>query len=94
MRFGLRVLNVLALVFFAHVTTAEAGEPSAAVAESVSCYQNGQLLLKTQERIREFRAMGFMSQITEINLGQINETIIRIYATERSGVVCVVTSRK
>jgi hypothetical protein len=62
--------------------------------DSVSCYQNGQEIFKTQERRRSFEVTGAMSLLAELSLGQVQETNVRLYAGERADIVCVVAKRK
>jgi hypothetical protein len=83
-----------ALLLFASVSSAEAKDYSDANSESVACYQNGQLILKTQERIREFQPTSAMTLLADVSVGQVLDTNSRLYASDRAGVVCVVTNRK
>jgi hypothetical protein len=82
------------LILLGIVSSAEARQPLDAGADSVSCYQNGQEIFKTQERIRSFDVTGAMSLLAEFSLGQVQDTNIRLYAGERADIVCVVAKRK
>lgn len=80
-----------ALLLFASVSTAEAY--SDANSESVACYQNGQLILKMQERIREFQPTSAMTLLADVSVGLVQDTSSRLYASDQAGVVCVVTKK-
>ncbi len=62
--------------------------------DNVACYQNGQLVLKTQDRIREFVPTSAMKLVAELSLGQVRETRIKLYSSDQEKVVCVITSQK
>lgn len=64
------------------------------LSDNVTCYQNGVVILKTQNRIREFTPSDKMKLLVDINLGQVSETHIRVYASELGHVSCVLTSQK
>lgn len=65
----------------------------AAVNDEVKCYQNGQLILSIQERIRDFSVSNSMEKVADINAGQVDEKRTTLYTTEHAGVVCVVKDR-
>ncbi len=64
------------------------------LSDNVTCYQNGMVILKTQNRIREFTPSDKMKLLADINLGQVSETHMRVYASEFGHVTCVLTSQK
>ena len=62
--------------------------------DNVTCFQNGAVILKTQNKIREFTPSESMKLLADINLGQVTETHMRVYASELGHVTCVLTSQK
>lgn len=88
------VKTTLTLLLFTHAYSATAQYSTEVSPESVSCYQNGQLILKTQDRIREFRPTNSMSLILDISLGHVRENRIKLYASERAEVICVIANHK
>lgn len=64
------------------------------LSDSVTCYQNGTQILKTQNRIREFAPTEAMKLLLDVNLGQVSETHVRVYASTIGEVSCVVMSQK
>lgn len=81
-------------MFLVPGSTTHAREFTQESPESVSCYQKGQLILKTQKRIREFSPTSLMALIVDIDLGQVRETYIRMYVSEQADVVCVTRRQK
>ena len=61
---------------------------------NVTCYQNGTAILKTQNRIREFTPSEAMKLLVDINLGQVTETHVRVYASTVGDVTCVLTRQR
>jgi hypothetical protein len=62
--------------------------------DNVTCYQNGQLVLKTQDRIREFVPTSAMKLVAELSLGQVRETHVKLYSSDREKLLCVITTQK
>lgn len=62
--------------------------------EKLSCFQHGQLILDTSDRIREFQEMNNLTQIGEINKGQVSEELIKIYSVDSGNFVCILRSQK
>lgn len=62
--------------------------------DNVTCYQNGTAILKTQNRIREFTPSEAMKLLVDINLGQVSESHVRVYASSSGDVTCVLTVQK
>ena len=85
----------LLLLLLLAVTSAAAAKDSVdGMVESINCYQNGQLILKTQDRIREFLPTNSMVLIADVSLGQVRETRVKLYTSEHADIVCVVTDQK
>lgn len=64
------------------------------LSDNVTCFQNGTAILKTQNRIREFSPSEVMKLVVDINLGQVSESHLRVYASTVGEVACVVTTQK
>lgn len=64
------------------------------LSDNVTCYQNGTQILKTQNRIREFAPTEAMKLLLDVNLGQVSETHLRVYASATGDVTCVVMTQK
>lgn len=62
--------------------------------ERVTCYQNGQLIFETQDRLRSFETTSAMTLLADVSVGQIEDMTSRLYASERAGVICVVTNKR
>ncbi len=78
----------------AMVSAANATELLPGLTDNVTCYQNGMAILKTQNRIREFTPSDAMKLLVDINMGQVSETHVRVYASAIGGVTCVLTDQK
>ena len=76
------------------IGTASASELLPGLSDNVTCYQNGVVILKTQNRIREFKPSETMKLLADINFGQVSEMHMRVYASELGHVSCVLTSQK
>ena len=76
------------------VNAAEASDLLPGLSDNVTCFQNGVVILKTQNRIREFTPSENMKLLTDINLGQVSEMHMRVFASTLGNVACVVTSQK
>ena len=75
-------------------TGANASDLLPGLSDNVTCYQNGTAILKTQNRIREFTPSDAMKLLVDINLGQVSETHMRVYASTVGDVTCVITNQK
>lgn len=64
------------------------------LSDNVACFQNGVQILKTQNRIREFVPSDTLKLLLDVNLGQVSETHIRVYASAIGDVSCVVMTQK
>lgn len=62
--------------------------------ESLQCYQNGQLIFETSERMRAFQPSGAMTPLADVSVGQVQERHHKLYASDKAGVVCIVTDEK
>lgn len=91
MRLSLTITILIGLVTM-HSATASNLLPG--LSDNVTCFQNGVMILKTQNRIREFTPSDKMKLLAEINLGQVSETFMRVYASEIGQVTCVISSQK
>lgn len=87
------LLNTL-LIGLVGSTSVGAGQLLPGLSDNATCYQNGVVILKTQNRIREFTPSEGMKLLVEINLGQVSETYLRVYASAVGDVTCVVMSQK
>lgn len=76
------------------LNAAHASELLPGLSDNVTCYQNGTQILKTQNRIREFTPSEAMKLLVDVNLGQVSETHIRVYASAVGDVTCVVMAQK
>lgn len=74
--------------------SADASDLLPGLSDNVTCYQNGVVILKTQNRIREFTPSDIMKLLADINLGQVSETHMRVYASEIGQVTCVLSSQR
>lgn len=84
------------LIWLGLITVQSAGASNLlpGLSDNVTCYQNGVVILKTQNRIREFTPSDKMKLLADINLGQVSETHMRLYASEVGQVTCVLSSQK
>lgn len=88
-------VNLIALLPALFVINAvHASELLPGLSDNVTCYQNGTQILKTQNRIREFTPSEAMKLLVDVNLGQVSETHIRVYASAVGDVTCVVMAQK
>ena len=71
-----------------------AGDLLPGITDNVTCYQHGTQIVRTQNRVREFIPSEPMKLVADINLGQVSETHIRIYASSVGEVTCVLTVQK
>jgi hypothetical protein len=62
--------------------------------DNVSCYQDGQLIFRTKDRLRAFTPANAMQPLADISVGQIQERVVTLYGAGPDGLVCVVTMRK
>lgn len=85
-----RILTIAMLFSFASATSAEAKDYSSVDSESVNCYQNGQLIFETTDRLRAFQPASAMTLLADISTGQVQESTRKLYASDRAGLVCVV----
>lgn len=86
-------LIALLLGFFVFAT-GHASELLPGLSDNVTCYQNGTQILKTQNRIREFVPTEALKLLLDVNLGQVSETHVRVYASTVGDVSCVVMTQK
>lgn len=86
--------SIALLLGFIVGNIAHAGELLPGLSDNVTCYQNGTQILKTQNRIREFTPTEAMKLLVDVNLGQVSETHIRVYASAIGDVTCVVMAQK
>ena len=87
--------NLIALLLGLFMfNTGHASELLPGLSDNVACYQNGTQILKTQNRIREFAPTEAMKLLLDVNLGQVSETHIRVYASALGDVSCVVMTQK
>lgn len=84
----------IVLMFFISASYAQDQDYPFANSENVHCYQNGQLILKAQDRIRKFQPTSALTLLADVSVGQVHDTTSRLYASEQAGVVCVVTNKK
>lgn len=82
------------LLSLASAPSAGAQDYSGVGSESVNCYQNGQLIFETTDRLRAFQPASAMTLLADVNTGQVQETTHKIYASDRAGLVCVVKNLK
>jgi hypothetical protein len=88
-------LNIIAvLTLLAGGTVTEAMGYTNGEGESLSCYQDGRLILESQERLRTFRPTSAMTLVAEVSTGQVQETSQKIYGSEHGGLVCVVSDKQ
>jgi hypothetical protein len=92
MQFSKRIL-VIAAVWLVSPLLPAAEPLLGGAVESISCFQNGQLIFRTQERLREFLPGQDLSLLADINLGQVQETRVRIYGADRAELVCIISGR-
>ena len=78
----------------AMTSTAQGSDLLPGLTENIACYQHGTIILKTQNKIREFTPSDAMKLLVDINLGQVNETRIRVYASSVGDVTCVLMNQK
>ena len=76
------------------ISVARASDLLPGLSDNVTCYQNGTTILKTQNRIREFAPSESMKLLVDINVGQVSESHLRVYASAIGEVTCVVVSQK
>jgi hypothetical protein len=90
----MKILCNIALLAWLLMQTASASELLPGLSDNVTCYQHGTPILKTQNRVREFVPSESMKLLVDVNLGQVSETHMRIYASTIGEVTCVLTSQK
>lgn len=88
-----RLLAVIVLSLLM-LQAAAASDLLPGLTDNVTCYQNGVVILKTQNKIREFTPSDKMKLLADINLGQVSETHMRVYGSEIGQVTCVLSSQK
>lgn len=59
----------------------------------INCYQNGNIILSKQQRVREFKTTEHMKLLVDISLGQVNENMIKIYASSIANITCIVKDK-
>jgi len=82
------------LMSYFMLSVGHASELLPGLSDNVACYQNGAQILKTQNRIREFSPTESMKLLFDVNLGQVSETHVRVYASAVGDVSCVVMTQK
>lgn len=82
-----------ALAFLTSASVTEAKDYPDGSRERVTCYQNGQLIFETRDRLRSFETTSAMTVLADVSVGQIEDMTSRLYASERAGVLCVVTNK-
>ena len=76
------------------ISAARASDFLPGLSDNVTCFQNGTAILKTQNRVREFSPSDSMKLLVDINVGQVSESHLRVYASAVGDVACVVMTQK